>query len=66
MTRKCIPIDNELFIYVIGLDLKANQRMIEYVERQIEREKDFILRQLFREDLKQLKAQRQETLTQFN
>lgn len=66
MTRKCIPIDNELFIYVIGLDLKANQRMIEYIERQIEREKDFILRQLFREDLKQLKAQRQETLTQFN
>lgn len=66
MARKCIPIDNELFIYVIGLDLKANQRMIEYIERQIEREKDFILRQLFREDLKQLKAQRQETLTQFN
>lgn len=66
MTNKLIPIHNDLFAYAISFDLKANQRMIEYTEMRIAKEKEFIIRQAFRQHLKALKQQRKETLATLN
>jgi hypothetical protein len=49
-----VQIDSKIFTMLIKTDIKANERMIDYMKDVIEKESSFEVRQAMRQDLKEL------------